>query len=847
MACAGVILAVLVWFAVACKPHNIPVVRVGVDQSPPFYSIEPDGSVRGLAVDVLNEAARRTGIRLRWVPLHDIPLEEALKKRVVDLWPLVGITPERRTALHLTKPWIESEYVLVSLRDAPVRNPNEAAGKSVAHARLKFTGLIAKQFLSRSIIVVRHLRADAVQSVCDGSASAALIESNTLDAIMLSRPPGCESAQFQVANLTGATTPLTMAAVPEVAQTAEMLRSAIADMGQDGFLSARFDEWSPFSAQGTRSIIAEEAANRRSRIYSSWLTAIMVLSSVLAWVAYRAWRLRRAAERAEAGRIEIQRRFTAFMDHSPALAFMKDAAGRLLYVNRAWTQVFRMAPEEVYGKTDFDLWPKSTARRLRATDEALLEGNQPCQVVEQVPAAGMVTRDWLIVKFPFSNPAGERFVGGTAIDITERESAIRNLEASEKRYRDLFEHNPLPAWVYDRETLAFLTVNEAAVKRYGWTREDFLSGMTLCDVISFDEPCLPSGDGAVIDAAHSECRSWRHLTKDGLHLRVDVTSYELEYNQRSARLTIMRDLTEHERMYEQLRTSEERWQLALRGAGDALWDWDIASGHVYRSSRWSAMLGYHDAEIGDTREDFLRLLHPDDVSHTLTAIDNHLAQRTADGYSAEYRLRHKDGSWRWVMDRGQAVWDERGRPTRMAGSHTDITSRKAAESLLTLQARTDALTGVANRREFERLFADHFRQAKNSSRILSVCICDLDHFKDVNDIYGHAAGDRVLIAFTGILRASLRKADLLARIGGDEFVMSMPDTPADEATLLVEKMRQELRSLPFEGAAGVFSVTSSFGVAELQTDHPDSQALLADADRLLYDAKGSGRDRTLAA
>jgi len=845
--CAGLVLAVVIWLAVGRKPQGIPVIRVGVDQSPPFYAIEPDGSVRGLAVDVLNEASRRTGIELRWVPLHDLPLEEALKKRVVDLWPLVGITPERRAALHLTRPWIESEYVLVSLSEAPVRNPNEAAGKSVAHARLKFTGLIAKQFLSRSILTVRHLRADAVQAVCDGSASAALIESNTLDAIMLARPPGCESAHFQVANLTGATTPLTIAAAPEVAGSAEKLRSAIADMGQDGFLSSRLDEWSPFSAQGTRSILAEEAANRRTRVYSYCLAAILVLSSVLAWLAYRAMHLRAAAERAEAGRLEIQRRFTAFMDHSPALAFMKDAAGRLLYVNRAWAQVFRMSPEEAYGKTDFDLWPRATARRLRATDEALLEEGQPRQVVEQVPVAGLESRDWLIVKFPFSNREGERFVGGTAIDITERESAIRELEASERRYRDLFEHNPLPAWVYDRESLAFLTVNEAAVSRYGWTREDFLSGMTLLDVIYSDEPCLPSGDGAVVDAAHGECRSWQHLTKDGLRLTVDVTSYEMEYNHRRARLTIMRDLTEQERMYEQLRMSEERWQLALRGAGDALWDWDLTTGRVYRSARWSAMLGYQDGEIGETREDFLRLLHPDDVSVTLAAVENHLSLKGSDGYSAEYRLRHKDGSWRWVMDRGQAVWDERGRPSRMAGSHTDITSRKATESLLTLQARTDALTGVANRREFERLFAEHFRQAKTGSRVLSVCICDLDHFKDVNDVYGHAAGDRVLIAFTRILRASLRKSDLLARMGGDEFVMSMPNTPADEATLLVEKMRRELRSLPFEGAAGTFAVTSSFGVAELQADHCDSQALLADADRLLYDAKGSGRDRTLAA
>jgi diguanylate cyclase (GGDEF)-like protein/PAS domain S-box-containing protein len=818
-----------------------------VDQSPPFYLIQPDGSVRGLAVDVLNEAARRSGIRLRWVPTHDIPLDDLLRQGVVDMWPLVGITKERQANFHITPPWIESEYVLLSRSDEPIQNPEQAAGKVVAHARLRFTTAIAAQFLPHSIRTIRHLRSEAVQALCQDEASAVLIESNALDAIMLSRPPGCEDTSFQIANLTGATTPLALVSTQAAAREADILRGRISDMGRDGFLSARMDQWSPFSAQGTRSILAEEEANERTRIYSSILIVILAFSGVLGWLAWRAWRLRNAAVRAEAGRREIQRRFTAFMDNSPALSFMKDAAGRMLYVNRAWSEVFRLSGEQVLGRTDQELWPVSTAMQLRATDEALLRENRARQVVEQVPVANSGSRDLLVVKFPFSSESGERFVGGTAIDITERESALRELAASETRYRELFEHNPLPAWVYDCETLAFLTVNEAAVDRYGWTREEFLSGMTLTDVISGDIIQLSEADAATIDRAHSEGGSWHHQTKQGLRLSVDVTSYELEYNKRHARLTIMRDLTEQERMLEQLRISEERWQLALRGAGDALWDWDLLTDRVYRSPRWCLMLGYKEGEIGDRREDFLALLHPEDVDSTLRAIETHLARTASKAFLAEYRLRHKDGTWRWIMDRGQAVWDERGMPVRMAGSHTEITERKATESLLTLQARTDALTGVANRREFERLFAEHFEAARQHGKPLTVCICDLDHFKDVNDFYGHAVGDRVLTAFAGILRANLRPADFLARVGGDEFVISFPGATAMQATELVEKMRHQLRVTAFEAPAGSFHVTSSFGIAQLHGPLRDSDELLAEADRLLYDAKGMGRDRMLAA
>jgi diguanylate cyclase (GGDEF)-like protein/PAS domain S-box-containing protein len=448
--------------------------------------------------------------------------------------------------------------------------------------------------------------------------------------------------------------------------------------------------------------------------------------------------------------------------------------------------------------------------------------------VETFPISVTESRDLLVVKFPFSNERGERFVGGTAIDITQRQTTIRELEASEARYRELFEHNPLPAWVYDRATLVFLTVNAAAITRYGWTREDFLSGMTLRDVE---------------DTAERRC----HITKNGLLLSVDVTSYELEYERQPACLMIIRDLTDQERTLEQLRISEERWQLALRGAGDALWDWDLKTGRIFRSPRWSSMLGYDESEIGETREDLMRLLHPDDVEATNRAVADHLARETP-VFSCEFRLRHKDGTWRWIRDRGQAIWDERGRPLRMAGAHTDITERKAAEDLLALQARTDALTGVANRREFEKLSGELFRMAKESGEPLSVCICDLDHFKQVNDYYGHAAGDRVLIAFTEILQRSLRKGDILGRIGGDEFVLALPGVAARQACETMERIRAELRGSSFESADGVpFGVTSSFGVAELLPSHANFGETMEEADRCLYEAKGSGRDRTLAA
>ena len=844
--CGAVLLAGAAWLTITRDSAPPSILRVGVDHSPPYYIIDADKSVRGLAVDIFNEAARRAKVQIQWKALQDIPLEDALDRGIVDVWPLVGTTPERKRKYFLSKPWLESEYVLASEQEHPIHNAAEAAGKTVAHARLKFTALVAHQFLPNSNFNIKLFRAQAIQALCRGEASAVLVENQVLDAILLTRPDGCERVNFHIASLNGATTPLSIAATPRVRAAAQKIREEITAMSKDGFISAKLDEWSPFSAQGTRSIWAEEAANERSRIVSYAMLLVFVFCIVLAWVAWRAMTLKKAAEEAEAGRRDIQRQFTAFMDHSPVAAFMKDAAGRLLYVNRAWTQLFGRKLQDVFGKRDFEVWPAETARQLRASDAEILSSGEPMQLVESIPIATTEVRDLLVVKFPFENERGESLIGGTAVDVTERERVLHALEASEARYRGLFDHNPLPAWVYDRETFGFLTVNSAAVKQYGWSHEDFLSGMTLRDIVADTADWKDSACSA-IDNALAIPGTSKHLTRGGLLLSVDVTTYELEYERRPARLMIIRDLSEHERTLEQLRISEERWQLALKGAGDALWDWDIQSDRVYRSPRWSAMLGYRDDEIGDTREDLLRLLHPDDVEIVKSEVEVHLA-KGSDSFSVEYRLRHKDGTWRWILDRGQAIWDERGRPIRMAGSHTDITDRRAAEDLLAIQARTDALTGAANRREFERLAGERFHQAREQGEPFSIAICDLDYFKHVNDYYGHAAGDRVLISFTGILRRNLRKSDVLARIGGDEFVVALPNTTVKEACQIMERIREQLRTTEFQSAEGAgFQVTSSFGVAELQPSHAAYDDLIKDADRCLYEAKGHGRDRTLAA
>lgn len=810
-------------------------IRVGFDQTPPFYSVSKDGRVTGLAVDVLNEAARRAGYRLDWKP-QDRLATEAIGGHFVDMWPLVAKTPGRALRFAFSDPWLETDYLIVSLQSHPVVSPEDAVGSPLTLARRPMLTQIGRTYLHNSLYVPIATREEALRAVCDGSAAATVMESRMLDAILLHRPAGCESSALRVSTIPGSLTRLGLMADLRFEPQVRRINAEIVKMAKDGTLNASLDRWCPFTAEATRAAWESKSANDVSTLYRNGVLLFSFLCLILLFVLFRSARLRKAAEDARAKLRDSEKLFDAFLNHSPAHAFLKDEKGRMIRANASWQNAYGRLGVEYQGKTETELWTPDVARRLREQDQFCRETLQPLEVVERLPNHAGETRVWLVSKFPIQNEDGTIYVGGTSLDITEREASNAELAASNLRYRMLFDLNPLPAWVFDRENKRFLAVNKAAQRHYGWTEEEFLRHITLRDIEGRGAGDPDRGSGPI-----------RHFTKDGRIRKAEVTTDNLEYFGRPACLAIMRDVTEQEMALEQLRLSEDRWQLALQGAGDGLWDWDIVRNVVFRSPRCLDMLGYKPNEIGPSREAWLQLIHPADVAAMREALEDHLSHR-ASSYSCEYRVRHQDGTWRWLLDRGQGVWDERGRPVRVAGSHTDVTTRKLAEERLSSEANTDALTGLANRREFNRVINSMVESARHSNQPLSLCICDLDRFKETNDTFGHRVGDHVLFTFASIARDTLRKDDFGARTGGDEFVLLLPRTTAQEAMVLVERLRAKFQSVRFEVAGKMpFHSSCSFGVAELSAGHLSGFDLFEAADTSLYEAKKHGRNCVLAA
>jgi diguanylate cyclase (GGDEF)-like protein/PAS domain S-box-containing protein len=291
-----------------------------------------------------------------------------------------------------------------------------------------------------------------------------------------------------------------------------------------------------------------------------------------------------------------------------------------------------------------------------------------------------------------------------------------------------------------------------------------------------------------------------------------------------------------------LRECQERYTLAAKGANDGLWDWNLRTNHIYFSPRWKLMLGRDEAEIGSSPEDWFRLIHPEDIESVKEAIALHL-QGTASHLQIEYRMKHQNGTYRWMLSRGLAIRDEDGKPTRMAGSQTDINEGKVA----------DALTGLPNRLLFmDRLERALKRSKKKKDYLFALLFLDLDRFKVVNDSLGHMVGDQLLVAIGRRLERCLRPTDtvsryeeehLLARLGGDEFTILLEDIRGvSDATLVAERLIKEVMR-PFDLSGHEIFVSTSIGISISTTGYENAADVLRDADTAMYRAKTQGKAR----
>ena len=291
----------------------------------------------------------------------------------------------------------------------------------------------------------------------------------------------------------------------------------------------------------------------------------------------------------------------------------------------------------------------------------------------------------------------------------------------------------------------------------------------------------------------------------------------------------------------------ERRALALTGAGDMIWDWDVSADHVFTSGETEAMLGLKSGSLQGPAAKWLEVLHHLDRDRFRATLDSVIEQRRG-RVAQDFRMRTADGHYLWFSLRARPVVGSDGEVVRLVGTLTDVTAFKTAEERLLHDAVHDNLTGLPNRE----LFLDRieavlgFAKADPAKRIAlrpTVMVIDLDRFKQVNNSVGMAVGDSILLTLARRLGRLIKPQDTLARLAGDQFgLVLLSERDPARITAFAETIRRTLRA-PIAFKDREIFLTASIGITLGDADPQRAEEMLKDAELAMYHAKRSGGDR----
>ncbi len=367
-----------------------------------------------------------------------------------------------------------------------------------------------------------------------------------------------------------------------------------------------------------------------------------------------------------------------FFDTLPVPCHEIDCDGILQRINRAECQLLGYKPEAVLGRPVWDMLPAELREISRKTVARKISGEQPLHVFTRDYSSHDGRRLTMEIHetLLYDESGHVRGLRTLLLDVTERLRAEQALRDSESRFRAFFENAAIGVGLADAEA-HMIDCNPALCGMLGYTVDE-LRSMSIVDFAHPDDAARGAAMYRELVAGREKhyTAEKRYVKKNGesFWVRTTVSAVYDAAGGFVFSIGLVEDIT-------QLRASEDRWHLALRGTNDGMFDWDAKTNAVYYSKRWKEILGYAEDEIQQRPEEWSSRIHPDDLERTMQAIADHMSAKTA-FYHVEYRLQAKDGTYRWILGRGQAQWDDQGRPVRFVGSHTDITERKQEEEKL---------------------------------------------------------------------------------------------------------------------------------------------------------------------
>jgi diguanylate cyclase (GGDEF)-like protein/PAS domain S-box-containing protein len=540
------------------------------------------------------------------------------------------------------------------------------------------------------------------------------------------------------------------------------------------------------------------------------------------------------------------------LTHIDASIYIKDRQGRYLYANPATLANLGVAAQghpSILGLTDYDLLPLEIAEQLQQFDRQVLEHGGPLRREERLPKSDGSQGIFLSEKMVCGQQDGAGFLLGFSSEITELRRATEQLEASELQFPLLAENSGEVIFLLSSVGM-IRWVSPSLTPTLGWLPEewigrsgtDFLVHRGETDEYRSNLAQLQEGNPLVIARDQVVARDGSiHWVETAASLFINGAG---EADGTVARLRLVDDQVEAET---KLRHSEERYRLLSENARDVIWT-ITADGEIsYVSPSVQTLRGISPEQaIAQSLEQ----IHPAASRRQVQGYLQQVARecrrgRKPQAFRAELEYFSADGSTIWCDVLALPVLNDDGSLRYVLGTSRDITERKRYEQQLDLTnqqlhalASTDSLTGVCNRHRLQLMIQQLISTSAISGEPVAMILCDIDHFKQVNDRHGHNVGDLVLVEFCQRAQRCLRSSDRLGRWGGEEFLILVPQGTASGAAVLAEKVRRAIADEPFDQ---VGSVTASFGVGQRKPNESFA-TWFQRVDSLLYNAKAAGRD-----
>ena len=527
--------------------------------------------------------------------------------------------------------------------------------------------------------------------------------------------------------------------------------------------------------------------------------------------------------------MRLEPHFEAVFENAEVGFLILDEKLSIVKANPAVCRYVGYSEDELKGKNvTFLIHPDDVQNVLEYHRKRLNKEPSPLSYeIRYITKSGKVR--WCLV-VPVLNPKIKHMVVILA-DITEKRE-------TEKLFEDVFFKAPIG--IFLSQDGLYKLVNPKVERELGYSQEE-LSRMSPMD------PVHPKDRDKVKKAAHTMLKKeentppyeFRAIRKDGSTFWCMGTVTSTSYKGKKAVLGYLVNIEEQKKLQNQLSLEKKRAEAIIQNAPFIVLGLGENSKILLFNNFAERLTGYKKEEVIGKR--WIDIFIPEELREKLYSVWNKVVESRAEFHEYENPIVTKDGERRLIKWRNTVITEE-GRFLMVLSIGEDITERRKFEKELYHLSITDPLTGAYNRRYFLERLEEEVERVKRGGTPFSLIMMDLDHFKEVNDTYGHKTGDEVLRLLVNAVRDRLRKIDLFARWGGEEFLILLPNTPLENAKHLAMKIKEKIEEL---SCPMNVKITASFGVTEYRKgDTPDS--LISRADELMYRAKRLGRNRVEA-